>query len=96
MDASGVLSACQAVERDIATGCDLVVLSKFGKVEAERSGLAAAFSAAIAAGAPILTSVSPKFNAAWEQFAAPFYVVLPPDLAEIERWWLGQKPDAAR
>jgi hypothetical protein len=95
LDASGVLSACHAIERDIMAGCDLVVLNKFGKVEADRSGLAAAFSAAIAAGVPILTSVSPKFDAAWERFAASLYVVLPPNLAELDRWWRAQ-PAAKR
>jgi hypothetical protein len=87
LDAAGVVAACGAACRDIAAGCDLVVLNKFGKLEAERGGLAAAFQAAIEAGAPILTSVSPKFTPAWDAFAAPLSVILPPDLDRIEAWW---------
>lgn len=87
LDAESVVGACEAVRRDIAAGCDLVVLSKFGKLEAERTGLADAFAEAIAAGAPILTSVSPKQDAAWRAFAEPLFVMLPPDLAAIQRWW---------
>jgi len=87
LDSSAVVSACDVVQRDIAAGCDLVVLSKFGKVEAARSGLAPAFASAMEAGIPILTSVSPKFGEAWDRFAAPLYVILPPELVAIEDWW---------
>jgi hypothetical protein len=87
LDSSAVVSACEVVQRDIAAGCDLVVLSKFGKVEADRSGLAAAFASGMEAGIPILTSVSPKFGDAWDRFAAPLYVILPPELAAVEAWW---------
>jgi hypothetical protein len=89
LDADGVVTACEAVRRDIAAGCDLVVLSKFGKLEASRSGLAEAFAAAVAVRAPILTSVAPKFDAEWAAFAAPLFVILPPEEAAIRRWWNG-------
>ncbi|HVM99086.1 MAG TPA: DUF2478 domain-containing protein [Caulobacteraceae bacterium] len=87
LDSEGVVTACEAVQRGVAAGCDLVVLSKFGKIEAERSGLAPAFADAIERGLPILTSMAPRFGEAWERFAAPLYVILPPDLAAIEAWW---------
>jgi len=87
VDGGGIATACEAVCRDIEAGCGLVILSKWGKVEADRSGLADAFATAIDAGVPILTSVAPKFMSAWEAFAAPMYVVLPPDLASLQNWW---------
>jgi hypothetical protein len=87
LDSSGVVQASEQVCSDIARGCDLVVLSKFGKLEAEnRSGLIAAFVSAMEAGLPILTSVSPKHMAAWSAFAAPFFVTLPPEMAALEAW----------
>lgn len=92
VDADGIVAACAAVQRDIAAGCDLVVLNKFGRLESERSGLSAAFSAAVEAGAPILTSVAPKHNPAWAAFAAPMFVILPPTMAAIEGWWRGVAP----
>ncbi len=92
VDADSIVAACAAVQRDIAAGCDLVVLNKFGRLEAQRSGLAAVFSAAVDAGAPILTSVAPKHNAAWAAFAAPMFVILPPDMAAVEGWWRGVAP----
>jgi len=83
----GVVAAAGAVCRDIAGGCDLVVLSKFGKLEAEGGGLRDAFGAAIEAEIPVLTSVSPKFATAWESFAAPLFVVVPGDVDGIDAWW---------
>ncbi|HZZ90039.1 MAG TPA: DUF2478 domain-containing protein [Caulobacteraceae bacterium] len=87
LDSDGVVSACEAVLQGIAAGCGLVVLNKFGKIEASRSGLAQAFAGALERGLPILTSVAPKFTDAWDRFAAPYYVVLPPELGAIEAWW---------
>jgi hypothetical protein len=86
LEGAGVLAAADAVRLDIARRCDLVLLSKFGKLEAGGGGLCGAFRAAIASGIPILTSVSPAFAAAWTNFAPPF-VILPADFDEIERWW---------
>jgi hypothetical protein len=88
----GVIAASQALVQDIAAGCDAVVISKFGVLEAERrTGLIAAFAAAVEAGVPILTSVAPKFAAAWTRFADPLFVVLPPDAAAIASWWQGAR-----
>jgi hypothetical protein len=93
LDAAGVVAACEAALRDIAAGCDLLVLSKFAKVEAERGGLAAAFAAAIEGEIPVLTAVSPKFMAAWTAFAAPLFEVLPPQAEAIEAWWRAVRPE---
>jgi hypothetical protein len=88
LDAESVIEASSRVCTDIARGCDLVVLNKFGKLEAEnRSGLIPAFTAAIEAGLPILTSVSPKFSDSWASFAAPMYAILPPEMAALQAWW---------
>jgi hypothetical protein len=89
LDATGLIAACADLQADIAHGCDLLVVSKFGKLESERSGLISAFSSAIDAGVPILTSVSPKFADHWAAFAAPLFVVLPPEEAALRAWWKG-------
>ena len=88
LEGSGAVTASEAVRRDIAAGCDLVVLSKFGKLEAARDGLSPAFSAAIEAGVPVLTAVSPKFQDAWDRFAAPLYVGLPAEADALDAWWM--------
>lgn len=96
IDPAGVSDACAAVCRDIAVGCDLVVLSKFGKLEAESgSGLMAAFGAALESGIPILTAVPPRIQPLWDEFAAPYYQAVAPNLAEIAAWWAAQSVAAA-
>lgn len=92
LDGAGALTAAEAVRRDIATGCDVVVLSKFGKLEAGGEGLLDAFRAAIEARIPVLTSVSPVFEQALASFAAPSFSVLPADAAEIDAWWQAVRP----
>jgi hypothetical protein len=87
-DPAGTLSAGEAVRHDIEAGCDLVVLSKFGKLEAEQKGaLVPAFVAAAEAAAPILTSVSPKFEPVWRQFTEGAYVSLPARAETLDAWW---------
>lgn len=84
LDATGVEAACAELLEQIPAS-DLVVLSKFGKLEAGRAGLASAFEAAIAAGKPVLTTVSDKHREAWRAFA-PDAIYLDADGASLDRW----------
>jgi hypothetical protein len=86
LDGAGAEAAAMAVQGDIASGRDLVILNKFGKLEIGGSGLAGAFRATIAAGLPLLTSVSPAHDEAWRQFAGREFTVLPADPAAIDLW----------
>ena len=86
LEGSGALAAAEAVQRDIAAGCDLVLLSKFGKLEAAGKGLSVSFKAAIDSGSPLLTSVSRTVTSAWEAFVAAGFTLLSADSAEIDGW----------
>jgi hypothetical protein len=86
LDGRGALAASDAVQRDIGAGCDLVVLNKFGLLECAGKGLAAAFSATIAARIPLLTSVLEDRDQNWRTFAGAPYVVLPVDADVVEAW----------
>jgi hypothetical protein len=92
----GALAATSAVRGDIAAGCDLVVLSKFGKLEAGGGGLRDAFGAAIDAGIPVLTSVSRACVTAWGAFAGASFIVVPADADRIDAWWQSLCPPAKR
>lgn len=85
LDAAGMGDACTDLLPQIA-GADVVILSKFGKVEAMQRGLWAAFSDALAAGKPVLTTISAKHVSAWRTFA-PQAQWLDPDRQSIDRWW---------
>jgi len=93
---AGALAAAGTVQRDVAAGCDLVVLSKFGNLEKNGGGLRDAFTAAIEAGIPVLTSVSPAYMAAWQDYAAPISVTMPADADQIDAWWRSVRSTADR
>jgi hypothetical protein len=84
IDAQGAQTACDAILSQI-TDCDVVMLSKFGKLETGQSGLAEAFRAAFAAGKPVLTAVSNKHAKAWRAFAPQAIEVLPNPVA-LRAW----------
>src|SRR5215469_11830265 len=86
LDGTGAVAAAAGVQSDIAAGCDLVLLNKFGKLEVAGGGLASAFRAVIGAGLPLLTSVSPAHDEAWRRFVDHEYAVLPADPATIDLW----------
>jgi nucleoside-triphosphatase THEP1 len=84
LDESGLDAACGRLLQQIP-GCDLIIISKFGKSEAGGRGLTPAFEAAIKAHKPILTSVSEQHLAAWRAFA-PDAMDLPCDELAVRRW----------
>ena len=86
LNPDGVLAATAAVQHDIADGCDLAVLSKFGKLEAAGGGLIDALRAAVEADIPVLTSVSRAFEQALIDYAGPTFRWVRADLGEIEEW----------
>ncbi|MGH7102517.1 MAG: DUF2478 domain-containing protein [Acetobacteraceae bacterium] len=85
LDADGVQAACRGILDQIAES-DLVVVSKFGKLEAARGGLMPAIEAAMEAGKPVLTTVSERHREAWREFA-PDAAEVVADPAAIRRWW---------
>ena len=91
LHSGGLALACAAVEQSIASGADVAVLSKFGKQEAYGDGLIDAFGAAIAAGVPIVTSVSPALMDEWRRFAGDYSECVSADQARLDSWldsWL--------
>jgi hypothetical protein len=95
LEGNGIARAAEAVRQDLAAGCDLVLLSKFGKLEAAGKGLWSAFVATVEARVPLLTSVSPAVATAWGHFAGTGFVVLPPNDAAIDTWLdAGDRPFA--
>jgi hypothetical protein len=87
LDGAGIVAACASVCGEIERGCDLVVLSKFGQLEARRTGLTDAFVKAVERDIPILTAVSPVYTDAWDAFSTPLGVILPAVDAELDNWW---------
>jgi hypothetical protein len=98
LHSEGLALACAAVQEQIAHGADVAIISKFGKQEGIGGGLIDAFGAAIAAGVPIITSVSPAMMDEWRQFAGELAECVAADMAKQDSWldtWLDTWPHHA-
>jgi hypothetical protein len=65
LESAGVLAAAERVREDIATGCDLVVLNKCGKLEAAGGGLRDAFAHTDAGKALSFSAAGPVNGRRW-------------------------------
>jgi nucleoside-triphosphatase THEP1 len=79
-------AAAGAAVLDRIPASDLVVLNKFGKLEAMHRGLWQALEAAVAAGKPSLLALSEKHAEAFRAFA-PDAAWLAPERTALDRWW---------
>jgi len=77
--ASGVLRAA------LADAPDLVVVNRFGSLEAEGGGFVAELLELMAHGIPLLTAVNERYLPAWQHFSGGA-AELPMDAAAVERW----------
>lgn len=84
-DPQGFARATVVMRRALDERPDLVVLNRFGKLEAEGGGMSAELLALMAEGVPVLTAVAPAYRDAWAAFSggAP---VLPLDVAAVHAW----------
>jgi nucleoside-triphosphatase THEP1 len=90
LDASGLAKACVMVERAIYDGADVVILSKFGKLEAARGGLSDAFRAAMLTDTPVVTTVPEPLLTEWACFAGPLAEFVTAEGEALEDWWRSQ------
>jgi len=90
LDSDGVAEASAGLMRQIADA-DVVVLAKFGKLEGMERGLWRAFSAAIKAGKPVLTTVSAKHAEAAKK-RLPDAEWLDGKKEAIAEWWQANHP----
>jgi hypothetical protein len=87
LDPGGLALACGVVEDAIQSGVDVVVLSKFGKLEAARSGLCDAFRAAMIADIPVITAVSAPVAEDWDRFAGDLSEFVDAHVTALTAWW---------
>jgi hypothetical protein len=64
----------------------LLVVNKFGKIEADGGGLREAIADAVALGIPVLVGVPMRNLESWRAFAADLAIELAPQAAAIDRW----------
>jgi hypothetical protein len=70
--------------------CDLLVLNRFGKGEAEGSGFRQVIAAAAEADVPVLTAVRHPYLEAWSTFTDGIVHELPPEKGPVVVWCVHQ------
>lgn len=92
IDPTGFAEASAVLRDALAEGADLVVVNRFGKLEADGGGLAAEMLTVMAEGVPLLTCVGAEQMAPWRAFTGGAAQLLPADLAALRRWWMAAAP----
>lgn len=86
IDPGGFAAAAMVLRRAL-DDAELVVVNRFGRLEAEGGGLVAEMLAVMAEGVPVLTCVNVDQLAAWQRFTGGAGVLLPADPAALRQWW---------
>jgi hypothetical protein len=74
------------IDAAIRDRVDLILISRFGRAEAEGNGLLACFTTALCAGIPVLTAVREPHLTRWRDFHGGLGVELPPRREAVLEW----------
>ena len=80
----------------LTCGADLVIINRFGRMEAEGHGFADDIRAALDADVPVLVAVPEQRFMAWTRFSHGMGVKLACARAPLEAWWRGVRRRAGR
>lgn len=87
VDSGAVAEASAVLRRGLAAGADLLVVNKFGKLEAEGGGFADEILTAAAGGMAVVTTVHRRHLEAWRRFCGGLASELPPRAEALDEWW---------
>ena len=88
-DAEALTRAGAMLTRALAARPDILVISRFGKLEAEGGGMRDEIAAAVLSGTPVLIGVAERHIGAWQAFTEGHSTRLPCAPAALEAWWRG-------
>ena len=87
LDTSALAEVAGLLAQSVEAAPDLLLVSRFGRAEAEGGGFLTEIGAAAAAGTPTLVGVSAKRAGDWHAFAGEFAECLPCSLEALLTWW---------
>ena len=88
VDPVAISEVSRILDAALAQSPDLIVVNRFGKLEAEeKQGVVAEIGAAVAAGAAVLVAVPQRFLDAWNAFAGGVDAQLPCNRTALDAWW---------
>lgn len=88
LDAGALETAVALVEAAAAEGCDMLIVNKFGKHEAEGRGFRHVIAEAAGMGLPVLVGVNALNEAVFRDFTGGLAEQLAPCPATLTRWLL--------
>ncbi len=86
LNVAALLEASQQIRQSLSASPDLVIINKFGKMEAEGSGLRDVMSEAVLSGLPTLVGVPQRNWEAWCSYCAGEAEILPAVHAQVDAW----------
>lgn len=92
IDPAGIAAASVVLRRAQSQPVDLLVVNKFGKLEAEGGGFVAEILSAAAQGIPVVTTVHERRLECWREFTGDLSQQLFPSLASTLNWWQAGSP----
>jgi Protein of unknown function (DUF2478) len=87
IDSRWLTQVAAQIEDAIAAGADLVIINRFGKLEADGHGLIDLVRKAADADIPVLIAVPEHRFAAWIRHSGGMNVRLPCRRSALDRWW---------
>ncbi|MFT3690462.1 DUF2478 domain-containing protein [Paenirhodobacter sp.] len=88
LDPAALAEVAGLLETQLSGRPDLLVLNRFGKIEAEGGGMRAVLEQALEAGIPILLAVNRKHLPAWRDYCGGLAEELPCDVDTIRNFAL--------
>ncbi|ATH16181.1 molybdenum ABC transporter ATP-binding protein [Delftia acidovorans] len=90
LNPQALAQASAVLRQALDDGVDLVVINRFGIVEASGQGFAAEFAAFVEAGTPVLTAVATRHLEDWRRYTGSLHAELAADEVQIEQWCQAQ------
>lgn len=89
LDPDALEQAVSLVGQGLGPGCDVLIVNKFGKHEADGKGFRETIAEAMAQDIPVLAGLNGMNEAAFNSFAGGAAEKLPADLDALEAWLRG-------
>ncbi|MDG4717761.1 MULTISPECIES: DUF2478 domain-containing protein [Thalassospira] len=86
LDGDALSSLSEQLERDVETDCDLLIVARFGRSEADGRGLRDVISRAMVLEIPVLVGVRDEYADAWDEFHGGMAQTLSLDETAIRDW----------
>jgi hypothetical protein len=86
LDGDALSSLSEQLERDVETECDLLIIARFGRSEADGRGLRDVISRAMDLDIPVLVGVRDEYGDAWNEFHGGMAQILPLEETAIRDW----------